>query len=207
MELVLDQCSLVLVGSWNRAIFTPQWIAERLFHSEVKLEVAFGPALQVRHRCERADLILGPDRLQLRPLRPDDDAFAFVHESALRALRQLPETPMMALGMNYVFAVAPVHASLAELAARTRAHLVTDGKRAPLQLRTSTADTHGAEINLRLDVELERAQAEVNFHTNVQSASEAAAALERSPHDRLSPRAQALASAMLGDESSKERPT
>jgi len=195
--ILLEQCALVVVGSWNQAIFTPQWVSERVFDSEVKVEITFAPGLLMRIRTDSAELMLVGERLQLRPLRDDPDAFEVVRKAANRVLECLPETPVRALGLNYVFEQGTVSPALAALAAAVRQSGLPDAADVAVQLRMSVPTLGGATVNIRMDVEKERAEVELNFHTAVETVFAAFEALRKQPHAMLLGEASRWATRML----------
>lgn len=104
MPLVPGDWNVVVVGHWNRAIFTPAGIAKRLFQlgPDIPVEVlvpldTFAP-YQVRH--EDVTVVAGSDRLIIQPATTSYPLLSKAKEVAIRAVNELPHTPMTATGFN-----------------------------------------------------------------------------------------------------------
>lgn len=162
--------NVVVVGSWNLAIFTPAWIAENLYQvgpdTPVNVQIAFNRAapMQVTYQ----DLTVSPDdnRLAVVPHQPEPSAIARAAEVAARALEALPVTPVRAVGVNfrYLFPRVPdelqaylrssLDEELAELGHRTsgrglRRGLVWNG--GALNLSVEEDDKLAARVALNFD--------------------------------------------------------
>jgi hypothetical protein len=85
VRLVSDQCSVVLVGSWNRAILTPDWIALNVLKASppefdtLEMELMVVPPFVLRMRSKRASVTVDGGRLQLGANTPDEDGMAAVN--------------------------------------------------------------------------------------------------------------------------------
>lgn len=107
MELVLDRCSIVIVGTWNLAIFSPDWVGKRLFPDEPEFEFGFNFTAEAGavtfYKMSNVVLVASAGRLGFKPLKNEDAAFNAVEESAKTVLNHLPETPIGACGINFGF--------------------------------------------------------------------------------------------------------
>lgn len=104
MPLTPKDWSVVIVGRWNRAILTPSGIAQRLLglEPETPIEVfiaidALAPP-QVKH--DRMTVVAGWDRLIIQPEECCFPRLARAMEIGRAALQSLPETPLVAVGLN-----------------------------------------------------------------------------------------------------------
>ena len=104
MTLVPTEWSAVVLGYWNRAILTPSGITTRLFglESETPVEVLIAIDAIAPHQVKHGGItvVAGGDRLIVQP-----ETCGFPHlqkamEIADRALERLPETPVVAAGIN-----------------------------------------------------------------------------------------------------------
>lgn len=109
MPANLTACSAVLVAhDVNMSIFKPVWLGrqEILTDEELTGEVIVTPAL-VRIPTDRFELLILPDRIQIRPA----PAFNKAQASLLRVLggivSKLPHTPFTALGFNFEYMIQP----------------------------------------------------------------------------------------------------
>lgn len=104
MSITPTEWNVVVLGYWNRAILTPSGIATRLFGLDAGTPVAVFIALdtiaphQVKHGG--VTVIAGGDRLIVQPERCCFHDLQTAMKIAYRALDQLPETPLVAAGIN-----------------------------------------------------------------------------------------------------------
>ncbi len=100
--------NLVLVGSWNVAILTPQWIAHHLPWLKVDgkaipVEVALG--IGQRLRFSVADVLIqpSPNRLDLVAKTEAEAVYDTIARIASSIVEKLPHTPITAVGHNVAF--------------------------------------------------------------------------------------------------------
>jgi hypothetical protein len=94
-----------MAGSWNRRIFSPAWVSGRLTTAkEIGIEVPVdNPGLPIRLTFDDIHLSVTSGKLVLTMDRPEDALLQRCREVAIQALRELPHTPLMAVGVNYQF--------------------------------------------------------------------------------------------------------
>ena len=101
--------SVVIVGRWNPAILTPSGIARRIFRLDkdtpvevlVPLDMVAPPVV----KYERIAVVAGNEHLIIQPDDPEYPQLAKAMELGGRALQNLPETPLAAVGINVKFRV------------------------------------------------------------------------------------------------------
>lgn len=104
MILKLDTWGIVLAGHWNRMIFTPEWVGARLFHQqEVETEIALMPIFPVIYRHEDVVLEASAARLIFRPRFNTNRSLEAAERMAGTALEDLPNTPLLGVGLNFSF--------------------------------------------------------------------------------------------------------
>lgn len=108
MPLVPKEWSVVVVGRWNRAILTPAGIGKRVFQLsegtplEVMIAIdAIAPPL-VKH--DKMVIVAASDRLTVQPEICTFDEVVRACTLAANAVRSLPETPLIAVGINIKYA-------------------------------------------------------------------------------------------------------
>lgn len=96
-----------LIGSWNQAIFSPDWVKANLANdpaTEVLMAVSFpvgvGP---VRLSVEGVNIYPSPQLLQLDAASYSDASFAACAAKFAKIAALLPHTPVSALGINFRF--------------------------------------------------------------------------------------------------------
>src|SRR4051794_13893072 len=99
--------SVVLLGSWNRMIFTPEWVSTRLFHQpEIETFVALMPNMPLIYQHEQVVFEVAQPRLLFRPRVANDACFAQCETMARTVLDALRDTPLQAVGVNVAFTEA-----------------------------------------------------------------------------------------------------
>ena len=96
---------VILAGFWNRLIFTPEWVADRVFHhAEFETYVALLPVLPIIFSDKSVSMEVSLARLLFRPVEWAADAgLARAERMAREVLKALPETPVQAVGVNFSY--------------------------------------------------------------------------------------------------------
>ena len=109
--------TLVIVGGWNRHIFTPNWIKRYLFpdeRDEFKMEIqaqfpqGFNEQfVSPRISSKEVRILLQGNRLNFSPVKNEDKNFDRIQELALQLADYLPHTPVSGYGVNFLFTEDP----------------------------------------------------------------------------------------------------
>ncbi|RJP59054.1 MAG: hypothetical protein C4541_06925 [Candidatus Auribacter fodinae] len=103
MKNLIEFWNIVIVGKWNRSIFTPKWIIENLdFSKTTEIEVNL---TNLNLRLSDNDVILSPDknRLMLYPRKTEDAILNKIGVISEKILTLLPHTPVTSFGINFGF--------------------------------------------------------------------------------------------------------
>jgi hypothetical protein len=186
MRSLLEKCSVVLLGAWNSAIFTPDWLAEHLGieRSDQRIEFPVGnPRLPIRYTFEGMAMVVGENQLVLGPTRDGDDVLARMEEHARALLLTLRHTPMGAIGINFEFIESDPPTILVDLLrasdkSRLAGHdfvvQATELKRALLH------GVHGlVHFTLKRQQDMPEVGIHLNFHKPVENSAAAAEHLDR----------------------------
>lgn len=99
--------NIVIAGAWNIAILTPEGIAKRLFNLDSGTPVEVQVAVNVRApiQVKYDDIIVqpAPSALVILPQTSSPELLKKSVNIAKRALKDLPETPLSAVGLNIRF--------------------------------------------------------------------------------------------------------
>lgn len=96
--------SVVIVGHWNRMIFTPQWVAGTLFlTAEVDVLVGLQPSAPAIFQNQHVTVEVTEKRVDIRTRLANDEALRQVEQVAVRLLAALPNTPVLGAGINFGF--------------------------------------------------------------------------------------------------------
>lgn len=107
MKLKEGSISVVIVGSWNPGILTPEWIKQNLLELpgdppiQVGLEIPVGNPLQ-GHRIIYDDAVFNPTLDKFSIFLRDETLAGLekLEKFAVSALNLLPHTPVTAVGIN-----------------------------------------------------------------------------------------------------------
>lgn len=106
MRIVPDRCTLVIVGAWNQAIFTPQFVREKIMPGPeaVQSGIEVGPGgFTAHHKGSHFRLSVRADRLIWTPYNTDEGTLKTVERAACDLLALLSVTPISGIGFNYGF--------------------------------------------------------------------------------------------------------
>jgi len=99
-----DGWNIVIAGLWNRAIFTPEWVSELLFHEpEVETLLSIMPYLPIIYRNQQVAIEVSAARLVFRPRQLDDACLRAAETMAHAVLDKLRDTPLLGIGVNFSF--------------------------------------------------------------------------------------------------------
>jgi hypothetical protein len=158
MALVPKDWNVVVLGRWNRAILTPAGIAKRLFGLDegTPVEVlvpldAIAP-YQVKH--DRISVVAGSDRLIIQPTEPQFGLLDRAKSLAERAVCDLPETPLTAVGINIVVAAEDSPQPLLAITTHESDSRLSDAKLKIIsRSQRRTVGWHDGQINISIDSE------------------------------------------------------
>jgi len=106
-KLILERTSAVVLGAWNTAILSPQWLKSEILQlpSEMPMEVdlAIGPTSQYRATVNNLSISPASDKFIIIPLRQEKEVFQSADGIINRLYETLPYTPIVAIGYNFLF--------------------------------------------------------------------------------------------------------
>jgi hypothetical protein len=104
MALAPNDWSVVVIGHWNRAIFSPAGIVKRLFNlpegTPVQVLVPLDVVAPYHIRHDNVTVIPSNDRLVAQPVHNNVENLVEAIKIIRRALEDLPRTPVFAAGLN-----------------------------------------------------------------------------------------------------------
>ena len=122
--------NVVVLGAWNRAIFTPQWIAQYIFclkeAEAVTVEVPLSTPLPWRIKHEDVAVVVGAGSLEVVADSCAYEALDKARTHAIRAIDELPRTPLSAAGFNIRYRAEESSTELAEILASPVDNLIAD---------------------------------------------------------------------------------
>lgn len=105
---IFKNFNIVALGSWNRKIFTPQWIMTNVMNlgPDEKLEGAFNSE-EIELNYKVKDIIISPKEssLEISALADNIETRKLVLSTLSQILKLLPYTPLKGVGFNFVYAI------------------------------------------------------------------------------------------------------
>ena len=101
-----ETSTIVVVGTWNKAIFTPEWVKQNVLQDSENFKIDFPiPAVSnsLKFSTEEFSFCIVNDRLIFELLRNTESAYLNIVKSLRVILRLLSQTPIYAFGLNFVF--------------------------------------------------------------------------------------------------------
>ncbi|MBK7403092.1 MAG: hypothetical protein IPJ41_00315 [Phycisphaerales bacterium] len=178
-----EQFTTVLVGSWNPAIFTPQWIDQQLFDGagDIAAELGFTPRATVtRFLAHGLVLIPGNSRVAIG-VHTETERWPEAKAIGAKILKLLSHTPVTAVGINFGFTVEEATPQLeAALRPADTAALARAGAEVRSVDLGRTLMMHGQVLNLRLKHDVGgSATIHLNYHFDCDSPAQARNWLEQ----------------------------
>ncbi|MGI2336831.1 MAG: hypothetical protein ACRKGH_09385 [Dehalogenimonas sp.] len=182
IKILKDRTNIVLLGAWNRNIFSPKWLLSNIFVNirELELEIGVQPGLPNRLIGEEIVLIPQNTKLIIAPQTYNDTVLLRLQSIAKKILETLQHTPVSAVGLNFVFQITePSLEIINKFPSDLFGEVFTDSD---LTIKTREykwqALFEDRIINLSINLDDSGIIVEVNFHKNVSSASEASSAID-----------------------------
>ncbi len=191
-KLLVERCNITIVGAWNPAIITPNWI-KREFHEFIhatQYEVSLTPAPVPRIRFAIEGLTIDPNagRLQIRPTRSDVSRMELIPKLASAIYERLPHTPVTAVGVNFAYQLEVDEGVVAfkyvDYEEQERFYRTLDLHPIPQrQIRHSFAFPN-SQLNLSYEARQEVETVSFNFHHKATKYAEVRSALKSFDEER-----------------------
>ena len=170
---------IVLVGAWNIAIFTPEWVKANLL-PDVDFKVFFPSMVgcSLKFQTELLAFCIEGNRLQFEVIKQESlqDAYVEIIQLLRIILRKLAHTPVNAVGTNYVYDFDAPFEVLSKLQdnepLQNIVNLIGTGAKSQALVRKFDMGDK-KELTLRLEcVERGHNRIDFNFNYNVSNAGE-----------------------------------
>ncbi len=104
MKLDTEFNPLVLVGAWNKHIFTLEWIGKFLLPGKnLEVEIPINVDGSPRIFAENFRMFVINNKLVFSLRKDDDNILEEIEELSLKIADYLPHTPVVAFGINFLF--------------------------------------------------------------------------------------------------------
>jgi hypothetical protein len=174
-----DAFNIVTVGSWNPAIFSPEWAKQHLAENteqEVVLAIPMNaPMLSPRLTVDSVNIYPSPQSLVLDCVQYADGNVDSCAEKLRRIAELLPHTPVSAVGINFRFVGSPGESTTAdELFAFADAANI-DARTYSLTsslIRRAYSLGNSIVLNVAIESLSDQMRFEFNFHSDVKLLAE-----------------------------------
>ena len=104
-SIVMGTNTLVVLGAWNIAIFTPEWVKNNILleNQEARVLVPMNIGCSLRFETEYYSFFIEGERLSFTINKEEESSYIFAIQTLRDIIQKLPHTPVRALGTNFVF--------------------------------------------------------------------------------------------------------
>ncbi|MCY3551781.1 MAG: hypothetical protein OXU27_06075 [Candidatus Poribacteria bacterium] len=174
MKLSKPSNALVIVGGWNRHIFTQDWIKRYLFPKEeftIDMLVSQGFNAQFispRISSKEVEILFQENRLNFNPVENNNENLDRIQELALQLADYLPHTPVTGYGVNFLFTENEVSDDLINLMRPKDLEKIEQfGGSLTSEQYSRHLMLNGRTLNITIRFEGESVDFDFNFHFNI----------------------------------------
>ena len=174
MKLSKSSNALVIVGGWNRHIFTQDWIKRYLFPKEeftIDMLVSQGFNAQFispRISSKEVEILFQENRLNFNPVENNNENLDRIQELALQLADYLPHTPVTGYGVNFLFTENEVSDDLINLMRPKDLEKIEQfGGSLTSEQYSRHLMLNGRTLNITIRFEGESVDFDFNFHFNI----------------------------------------
>ncbi len=168
MKLKEDCDTLVILGGWNKNIFTGEWVSKFLLpKDQLQIEFPLDPNSSCRISSNDVRIYVVGDKLYFKLIQITDDNFDFIQNLGLKTADYLPHTPVSAFGINFVFEVECNAHLLSLLKFDAKEKLQSYGSEIKQVQYKHQVELNGKLINLSITTNHKNISFDFNFHFNV----------------------------------------
>lgn len=176
MKLDKPSNALVIVGGWNRYIFTQDWIKRYLFPKEeftIDMLVSQGFNAQFispRILSKEVEILFQENRLNFNPVENNNENLDRIQELALQLADYLPHTPVTGYGVNFLFTETQVSDDLIDMIRPKDLKKIEQfGGSLTSEQYIHSLVLNGRILNITITLEGEKGTFDLNFHFNIRN--------------------------------------
>lgn len=174
MKLSKPSNTLVILGGWNRHIFTQDWIKRYLFpEEEFTIDMLVSQDFNTQFISPRilsneVEILFQENRLNFNPVENNNQNFDRIQELALQLAGYLPHTPVAGYGVNFLFTEGEISEDLIDLIRPKDLEKIEQlgGALTSEQYRRSLV-LNGRMLNITITLEDGKITFDLNFHFNI----------------------------------------
>ncbi|MDE0396623.1 MAG: hypothetical protein OXL96_02340 [Candidatus Poribacteria bacterium] len=176
MKLSKPSNALVIVGGWNRYIFTQDWIKRYLFpEEEFKIDMLVSQDFNAqfispRMLSKEVEILFQENRLNFNPVENNNENLDRIQGIALQLADYLPHTPVTGYGVNFLFTESEISDDLINLIRpRDLEKIEQFGGSLTGEQYNRHLMLNGRILNTIIRLEGESVDFDLNFHFNIRN--------------------------------------
>jgi hypothetical protein len=181
MKKSVEKWSIVLVGAWNRRIFTPPWLSKHLgFKNEIEVSFALTPDMpMIFQDGELLRLRVHNDKVVVGMASATDEALTAAETLACNILKKLLHTPLSGVGINFTFIESrPPTELIDSFKLPDHPSLGAEGWEIAKHNYSRSLSKEAQRLNLNMGLNKDEVSMEFNFHAQPRTCDEAVKAIE-----------------------------
>lgn len=104
MKITTDYKNLVIVGGWNKHIFSPDWVKQYLFpQDEYEIEFPLNIDGSARFSTKKNRISVEQNRLNFNSRSVENEDYERIQDLAMKIADYLPHTPVLSYGVNFLY--------------------------------------------------------------------------------------------------------
>lgn len=167
--------TLLIIGSWNSSIFTPEWVTRYLLDGE-ELKVEFpvlSSSTSLRFSTSKLVFFIEGNKLIIKEAtsETEEEHLRLIEEIGRKIIQMLPHTPISAFGINFAFELE-LNEQVKQLFAPNDEHLFSQLEYPIINhelKRTFSIENYQLNLTIKLT---DKALIYFNYHYNSKDASE-----------------------------------
>lgn len=187
MILDLRYPFLIVAGTWNPAVFTPNWIRTTLFDApDQQNQTLFEVQPTVRDVSDRyqpvpesntvyyssnVGVCCDANQFELFVNELENDTMSLAEKTVKRVIELFPHTPTSSYGINYRFFDAIPDGEICD-SLRTHEHFDTKLRVSSTEIQSKFFESNDYDINIRRLLDDEGFELDLNFHHSVTNISD-----------------------------------
>lgn len=175
MKFKLGYDPLIIVGSWNKAILSPDWVSRYIFpNTEMHIELPINNSnASLKFNAKNIALNVIDQRLLFYTAIPSNESFDLIGETAMSLCRFLPHTPVSSFGINHIFESSRDEIKETKLFELLDNNLIIENGYTIQGIKTvRTIKLEDCTLNLSYSQENEIIIYDFNYHYNISSLEE-----------------------------------
>ncbi len=178
MDIWNEGTSIVMVGSWNKAIITPTWLKDNNITDldQIQVEAAINnPAFPIRYKLEHVYLQVSQTSIKTHPIEDTEISYESAETVSALLLEVLNHTPISGVGYNFhLIEKSPSSAIIERFVFKDAECLVSLGGIVKQRTIKRQLEIYGKLLNLTMLLGSESTlSVDFNWHFNFSSANDA----------------------------------